>query len=345
MQVMNAVVKVSVDHAELRELPIPTCGVNDVLVKVRSAALCGTDLHILAWNSWAQGAGIELPFVLGHECCGDVVAVGAAVTGFGVGDKVAAETHVPCGVCYQCRNGEQHICKNLKLFGIHMDGCFAEYTLIPAICARKLPMEIDYNIGSMMEPLGTAFRSVYDAQVGGAKVLVVGCGPIGLFAVASARALGAGLVVATDVSPYRLDIAGKVGADLALDPRETEITDKIMAITDGIGFDVVIEASGSGCAINQAFTWLRKGGTVAMVGLPSAPVALELGKMVVFKEAKIFGVHGRRMFSTWTAVENLLVAGKLNVAPVMTHLLPLDRWKEGVDLASTGLACKVVVNP
>lgn len=342
---MKAVVKTAPDRTEIQTLPVPECGADEVLVQVRSAALCGTDLHILAWNSWAQNAGIKLPYVIGHECCGDVVAMGSNVQGLKLGDKVAAETHIPCGHCLQCLNGEQHICNNLKIFGVHTNGCFAEYTVIPVVCARKIPPEIDYNIGSMMEPIGTAFRSVNESQVGGRSVLVVGCGPIGLFAVAAAHTLGASQIVATDVSSYRLDIAKQVGADFVYDPREEGLNDKVKEMTDGFGFDVVIEASGNGAAIIQAFQWLRKGGTVAMVGLPDQPVEQELGKQVVFKEAKIFGVHGRRMFSTWSAVENLLAAGKLNVAPVMTHILPLEKWQEGVELARLGKACKIILNP
>ncbi len=345
MTFMKALVKTSADHAEIQSVSIPECGPDEVLVKVRSAALCGTDLHILSWNAWAQGAGIKLPFILGHECCGDIVAVGRNVTSLKTGDKVAAETHIPCGNCYQCLNGEQHICNNLTLYGVHTNGCFAEYTVVPTVCARKIPDEINYDFGSMMEPIGTAFRSVFETQVGGCNVLVVGCGPIGLFAVASAMCLGASLTIATDISTYRLGIAQAVGADVIIDPLKVDLVEQIRKSTQGYGVDVIIEASGNAAAVKQSFQLLRKGGTIALIGLPGQPVELDLGKDIVFKEAKVIGIHGRKMFSTWTRIERLLKADKLNVGPVLTHVLPLEKWQEGVELAKLGQACKIIFHP
>lgn len=345
MQQMQALVKISPEHTELQQMPIPQPGDQEVLVRVKAAALCGTDLHIYDWNMWAQNAGIQLPFVMGHECCGDVVAVGKNVEGLQVGDKVVAETHIPCGKCYQCLNGEQHICNNMIIFGVHMNGCFAEYTIIPQVCTRKIPQEIAYEVGAIMEPLGTAFRSAFDTHVGGANVVVLGCGPIGLFAVASSVTLGAAKVIATDISPSRLKIAAKMGADVTLNPLQDNIIQTVLNLTNQYGADVVIDASGSVDAIKQSFKYLRKGGRVALIGLPNKPIELELGKDVVFKEAKIIGIHGRRMFETWTQMENLLAAGKLKVQPAITHVLPLSQWKKGIDLALSGEACKVIYQP
>ena len=345
MKMMQALVKTSVDHAEFQNVPVPECGPGQVLVRVRAAALCGTDLHILAWNSWAQGTGIKLPFILGHECSGDIVAIGKDIQYLKVGDKVAVETHIPCGHCDQCLNDEQHICNNLSIYGVHTNGCFAEYTLVPAVCTRKIPDEIDYDFGSMMEPIGTAFRSVLESQVGGCNVLVMGCGPIGLFAVAAAKRLGASLTIAADISDYRLEIALKVGADLTIDPRQNNIVEQIRHHTQGYGVDAIIEASGSAAAVKQSFQLLKKGGTMAILGLPGQPVELDLGKDIVFREAKVFGIHGRRMFSTWTQIERLLKSNQLNVSPVLTHRLPLEKWQEGVELAKLGKACKIVFHP
>ena len=345
MDQMQALVKITPEDVELKYVPVPECGSQDVLVRVRSAALCGTDLHILEWNSWAQGAGIKLPFILGHECCGDIVSMGNGVQGLAVGDKVVVETHVPCGKCYQCLNGEQHICNNLKIVGVHISGCFAEYAVIPAICVRKIPQAISYDIGSVMEPLGTAFRAVLETQVGGANVVVLGCGPIGLFAVAAAAALGAAKIAAIDISINRLEIAQKMGADILINPQQQDVTKLVMDAAGGYGADVIIEASGNVNALKQSFQYLRKGGRVALVGLPEKPVELELGKEVVFKEAKIIGIHGRKMFETWTKMENMLVASKLMIDPAITHVLPLNRWKEGIDLAKSGQACKVIYHP
>ena len=345
MEQMQALVKTSPDHAEIQTVPIPDCGPGEVLIRVKSAALCGTDLHILEWNSWAMGAGIKLPFIFGHECSGDIVSVGAGVTTLQVGDRIAVETHVPCGNCDQCLNGEQHICNNLRIFGVHMNGCFAQYSVVPAMCARKIPDAIDYDTGSMMEPIGTAFRAIFEAQVGGSNVLVLGCGPIGLFAVASAKILGSNLIVASDVSASRLAIAQQVGADRLINPLESDITKQILKETNGYGVDVIIEASGNASALSQSFKLLRKGGTVALIGLPGQPVELEVGKDIVFKEAKVFGIHGRKMFSTWHRMERMLENRKLDVGPIMTHKFPLDQWQEGVRLAKSGEACKVIFRP
>lgn len=345
MDLMQALIKTAPDKTELKTVPRPVPGPHDVLVRVQAAALCGTDLHIYDWNPWAQGAGIGLPLVMGHECCGDVAAVGSEVHGIAVGDKVVGETHVPCGNCFQCLNGEQHICNNLKLFGIHMNGCFAEYAVIPAICARKIPREIPYEVGAVMEPLGTAFRAAFETRVGGSNVVVIGCGPIGLFAVAAASMLGAAKIIATDISPSRLATAKKMGADTVLDARDAGITKTILDATGGYGVDVIIDASGSVEALKQSFQYLRKGGQMALIGLPGKPIELELGKDVVFKEAKIIGIHGRKMFETWTQMENALASGKLVVDPAITHVLPLASWQEGIDLAKSGQACKVIYHP
>ena len=345
MKNMMALIKRTPDLVEYSSVPIPECGPREVLLRVKSAALCGTDMHIFEWNPWAQHAGIQLPVIMGHECCGDVAAVGSEVKGVKVGDKVVAETHVPCGECYQCRNGEQHICANLKLFGIHMNGCFAEYAVIPAICARPVPGEIPYDVGAVMEPLGTALRAAQETQVAGAIVMVLGCGPIGLFAVSSAAALGAARIFATDISPVRMEIARVLGASDVLNPLDQDIRQIVLEATRGVGVDVVIEASGNVDALKLSFQYLRKGGRMALVGLPGKPVELEIGREIVFKEAKIIGIHGRKMFETWTAMENLLASKKMQVEPVITHVMPLCRWQEGVELAKKGRACKVIYHP
>ncbi|MDT8900533.1 L-threonine 3-dehydrogenase [Anaeroselena agilis] len=341
---MLALVKTSPTVAELVNVPIPECGPEDVLVRVRAAALCGTDLHIFAWNAWAQGAGIKLPFIMGHEFCGDVAAVGSAVKTVSIGDKVSGETHVPCGYCYQCLNGEQHICNNLRLFGVHRNGCFAEYAVIPAVCAKPIPPAITYETGSVMEPLGTALRAIVETNAAGTNVVVLGCGPIGLFAVASAACLGAAGIIAADISDARLKIAAQMGAGRTINPTNDDLAEAVLRATNGYGADIVIDASGSVAAVKQSFSYLRKGGKIALIGLPDKPIELELGKEVVFKEAKIIGIHGRKMFETWTQMENLLSTGKLLVAPAITHALPLSRWREGIELAQSGQACKVIFN-
>lgn len=345
MSMMWAVVKDTPQDTVWRQVPVPAYGPADVLIQVRAAALCGTDLHLYDWNAWAQGAGVVLPQILGHECSGEIAAIGNQVTGLAVGDKVAVETHIPCGVCRLCQDGQPHICQNLRLFGVHTPGCFAPYAVVPAVCARRLPADLPYDIGAVMEPLGTAFRAALTAQAGGAAVAVSGCGPIGLFAVAAARYLGASCVMAIDVSATRLALAKQLGADITINPAQTAVTPAVRSVTGGYGADAIIEASGNAAAVAGTFDFLRKGGRLVLVGLPDRPVSLDVGPQVVFKEAKIIGIHGRHMFATWTALENALASGRLAVEPVLTHRLPLARWQEGIDAAKSGVACKVIYHP
>jgi threonine 3-dehydrogenase len=331
--------------AKLEVVKIPELGPEDVLVKVKATALCGTDLHIYEWSTWAQNAGIEPPRIMGHEFSGEIVEVGGTVVDINPGDYVAGETHIPCGKCYQCKNGKQHICGNLKLFSIHTDGCFAEYSKIPAICARKIPASIPPEIGAVLEPLGTALRASLEVKVAGKNVAVIGCGPIGLFAVACSRAMGAANIIATDVVNERLQLSEKVGADVSLNPAKGDITEEILKMTQGVGVDVFIDASGSVEAIKQGFKSLRKGGEVALIGLPSEPIELNLGPDIVFKEAKIIGIHGREMFRTWTKMENMLDKGLLNIDPIISHVKPLSKFEEAFDLIKTGKGCKVILDP
>jgi threonine 3-dehydrogenase len=343
---MRALVKETETSAmRLAKIPRPDAKPGEVLVKIRAAAVCGTDLHIAQWTAWAQRAGIRLPLVMGHEFSGEVVALGPDVTGVQPGDYVAGETHVPCGQCFQCRNGLQHICGNLKLFGIHRDGCFAEYATIPAICAHRIPTTIPPNVAAMLEPLGTSVRAVLEVQPAGETVTVLGCGPIGLFAIAAAKAAGAARVIATDVREERLTLARGVGADLVLDARQVNVADVVLQQTSGVGVDAIIEASGSVPAIEGAWKYLRKGGKVALIGLPSDPVRVNLGPDVIFKEARIIGIHGREMFATWTKMEQMLERGLLRVDPVITHEMPLERWAEAFELLEAGQGGKVILTP
>jgi threonine 3-dehydrogenase len=346
MESMQAVVKPSPEAPpELRRVPIPRPGAGEVLVRVRATAICGTDVHIAEWDGWARGAGITLPLVMGHEFCGEVTAVGAEVRGLAPGDYVAGETHIACGTCFQCRHGLAHICRHLKLFGIHCQGSFAEYAVLPGACAVRISPAIPPRVAAVLEPLGTSLRAALEVAPGGETVAVTGCGPIGLFAIAAARALGAARIIATDVLDDRLALAGRMGADVALHAGRADVLAEVLRLTDGVGVDAVIEASGSVPAIQQAFACLRKGGKVALIGLPSAPAPLQLGSAVVFKEAHVVGVHGRDLFRTWTQMEALLAAGRLQVEPAITHELPLEAFAEGFHLLEEGKGSKVLLHP
>ena len=343
---MRAIVKRNIGvGADLEEVEIPKIGSKDVLIKVSAAAICGTDLHILEWDLWAQNAGIKLPVVMGHEFCGEVIEVGDEVTDLKPGDYIAGETHIPCGTCYQCNNGQQHICGNLTIFGVHTNGCFAEYTKIPAICARKIPSTITPEVGSVLEPLGTALRAGLDIQVSGKLIAVIGCGPIGLFTIASVKAMGASHIIAIDVMEDRLKLAESLGANTTLNPLKIDVVAEIKTITKGVGVDGFIDASGNVQSINDGFKYLRKGGEVALIGLPSKPILLDLGLAVVFKEAKIIGIHGREMYRTWFKMENMLSKGLLDIEPIITHTMPLEKFNDAVELLKGGKGSKIVLIP
>jgi threonine 3-dehydrogenase len=331
--------------ARLAEMDIPLLNPSDVLVKVKATALCGTDLHTYEWNQWARNAGIKLPQVMGHEFSEEIVDVGNAVVDLKPGDNVAGETHTPCGKCYQCQNRQQHICGNLTLYGVHTNGPFAEYTKIPAICARKIPALIPFRIGAVLEPLGTALRICLEVGVSGKTLVVIGCGPIGLFAVAVARAMEAATIIATDVVPERLQLSKESGADVSLNPMETDPVEAVLNMTNGIGVDAVIEASGSVDALNQGFKYLRKGGAIGLISLPSTPIKLNLGPDGIFKEARIIGIHGRKMFATWITMETMLNKELLNIDPIISHLKPLSQFEEAFELIKTVKDCKVVLDP
>jgi len=346
MSMMKAVVKNQPGVGfEFAEVAIPEPKPGEVLMKVKAAALCGTDIHIYDWNLWAQNANLTLPMVAGHEAAGEIAALGEGVTDLQIGDRVAGETHIPCGHCLQCLTGEQHICANLKIWGVHTNGCFAEYATIPALCARKIPDEISFQVGSILEPLGTAFRAASESEVQGNTLVVIGCGPIGLFAVGSAAMMGASKLIAIDISEFRLAGAKAMGATHLLNPQKDNVVEAILELTKGAGSDAIIEASGNVEAIKQAFKYLRKGGRFAMIGMPGKLIELELVGEVVFKEAKIFGIHGRKMFSTWKSMQGALASGKLDVAPVLTHEMPMSAFEEAIQLAKSGLTNKAILMP
>lgn len=345
---MKAVVKRKAEKgAEFVEnFPIPKPGPKEVLVKIKATAICGTDIHIYDWSEWAQGAGIKFPLVLGHECSGEIIEVGNEVKESKIGDYVACETHIFCGTCFQCKNGTPHICQNLKAFGAYIDGCFAEYTVLPEKCIYKIPDTISPEIGALLEPLGPALRACMELQLTGDIVAIIGCGPIGLLSLASAKAMGASKIIAIDVIEDRLKLAKDMGAYLVLNPKNnSDIVGEIMNITDGIGVDSFIEASGNIDAINQGFKYLRKGGKIAFVGLPSKKLEINLISDIVFKEAKIIGIHGREIFRTWTKMVNMLTNGNLNISPIITNIMPLEKYQEAFQLLDEGCGCKIVLIP
>jgi len=331
--------------ASLLDIPVPVPGEGEVLIKVKAAAICGTDIHIHDWNAWAQGAVKNLPLVMGHEFSGEVVELGPGVKKLKKGDYVSGETHIPCGNCYQCLNGLQHICANLLLPGVHRNGCFAEYIAYPEMCSVKIPESIAPEYGAVMEPLGVGVNAILEGNVGGANIAVVGCGPIGIGMISVADALGAAKIFALDISEYRLNLAGTCGAKHLINPTKSDPVQAIREATGSVGVDAFFDASGNPEAIVQAFKFLRKGGHAHLVGLPSKPVSLDLVADVIFKEATVHGYHGRKMFQTWTAMMNLMDSGKVNLKPIVSHTMPLSSADEAFSLIRGGNVSKVVLLP
>jgi threonine 3-dehydrogenase len=340
---MKAVLKaVPAPGLELRTVADPVPEAGEVLLAVRATSMCGTDSHIYDWNNWARQR-IKPPRILGHEMFGEVVAVGKGVSSVRVGDRVAAESHVTCGKCFQCRTGNAHVCKNYTILGLDRDGSFAQFVAIPEAVCWKTAEEIPPELACMQESLGNSVHAVLSEDVTGHTLLVTGCGPTGLFAIAVARTAGAGTIIATDVSDYRLDLARKVGADVAFNPQK-EDPSVIADRTHGEGIDACLEMSGHPSAIHLCFQYVKNAGRVVLFGIPNAPVPLDLARDVIFKGVRVHGITGRRLFETWYRLGGLFRGG-LNIAPIVTHRMPLEEFEKGFQLMKGGQCGKVVLVP
>lgn len=335
--------------ADLVEIPIPHPRESEVLVRVHGASICGTDLHIYDWNAWAEKRIPGLPMTFGHEMAGTVEAVGDEVHHLRPGTFVAAESHVSCGHCSTCQTGRAHICENLRILGVDIEGVFAEYVVIPAQNAWVVGEGIDPDVASIMEPFGNAVHAAFGTgggeDIATNTVVVIGCGPIGTFAVAIARSLGAWKIVAIEPNPYRRTNAGQMGADVLVDPLSSDPVQAVLDLTGGSGAEVVLEMSGNARAIDQGTRMLARGGRMSLLGLPEESVTLDLNDQVIFKEAQLLGITGREMFRTWQQTTTLLSTGRVDVAPVITHRLPLDRYEEAFATTASGDAGKVIMFP
>jgi threonine 3-dehydrogenase len=324
--------------------PVPAIGTADVLVRVNTASICGTDLHIYGWDRWSQGR-IKPPVTLGHEFCGVVERVGEEVTAVKAGDFVSAEMHVNCGHCHQCRLGEAHICQNLRIIGIDQDGAFAEFVKIPASNIWKLDPAIPEHYGAILDPLGNAVHTVLAGPIAGQTVLVTGCGPIGLMSIAVAKACGSSTVFATETNENRRAMAKKMGADVVLNPAAEDAVARILAETGGTGVDALLEMSGNPTAIQQGFKALRAGGRASLLGIPTENVPLDLVNDVIFKGATVQGIYGRRMYGTWVQMTALLKAGRLNLEPLFGEREPLEKFENAFAKLQGGLAGKILLYP
>ncbi len=325
----------------MTDIPTPQIGVNDVLVKIKKTAICGTDIHIYHWDDWAK-ATIPVPMAVGHEFMGEIVALGDEVAGLKIGDRVSGEGHITCGHCRRCRAGEQHLCRNTIGIGVNRQGCFAEYLSIPASNIFKLPEEISDEVGSILDPLGNATHTALSFDMVGEDVLITGAGPIGIMAVAIAKKIGCRNVVISDVNDYRLNLAKQMGADRVVNVMHESIVDVMPELNIREGYDVALEMSGNPRALNDLLRSINHGGNIAMLGIQPQDTAINWDQ-VIFKGLTIKGIYGREMYETWYKMSSLIQAG-LDVTPVITHRFPIDEFQKGFEVMASGEAGKVILN-
>jgi threonine 3-dehydrogenase len=340
---MRALAKVRPEPGlELIERPAPTPGPGKVLLRVEAASICGTDLHLFEWDDWAA-ANLVPPRILGHEVAGTVIGTGSGVTRVREGDLVGVESHLFCWECAQCQRDEMHLCRDLRVIGVHVDGGFAEQVVIPEANAIE-SNGLDPAVVALQEPMGNAVHAAFAEPIQGRSVLVTGCGPIGLCAVGIAKAGGAAIIIATDTEPYRLELARTMGADLALDARDPGTEERIGQATGGDGVDVVLEMSGAAPALDQALRVITRGGRVSLLGIFGDAPRVELSELVIMKGVRLHGIFGRRIYDTWERTQALLRGG-LDVTPIITHRLSLDDWPQAFELIASRHAGKVVLAP
>jgi threonine 3-dehydrogenase len=328
----------------IEKIPVPSIGPTDVSVRVKATSICGTDLHIYGWDRWSQGR-IKPPVTLGHEFCGVVERTGEEVSAVKPGDFVSAEMHLSCGHCQQCRLGQSHICQNVRIVGIDIDGAFAEFVKIPATNIWKLDPVIPEHYGAILDPLGNAVHTVLAGAIAGQTALVTGCGPIGLMSIAVARACGSSVVFATETNEHRRALAREMGANYVLNPLTEDPVKKIVDATGGTGVDVLLEMSGNPAAIQQGFKALRAGGRASLLGIPTENVPLDLVQDVIFKGATVQGIYGRRMYETWVQMTALLKAGRLNLEPLFGERMELENFEAAFAKLQNGLAGKILMYP
>ncbi|MEK1888918.1 MAG: L-threonine 3-dehydrogenase [Phyllobacterium sp.] len=339
---MKALVKAKAEPGIWMErVPVPEPGPNDVLIKVKKSAICGTDVHIYNWDKWAQ-ATIPIPMVVGHEFSGEIADVGSAVTKYKVGQRVSGEGHIVCGTCRNCRAGRGHLCRNTLGVGVHRPGSFGEYVCIPEANVVPIPDDVPDEIAAIFDPFGNAVHTALSFDLVGEDVLVTGAGPIGIMGALVAKRSGARKVVITDINPSRLALAKKLGIDYVVDASKQNLTDVMRDIGMTEGFDVGLEMSGAAPAFRDMIDKMNNGGKIAILGI--APTGFEIDwNKVIFKMLNLKGIYGREMFETWYKMI-AFVQGGLDLSPIITHRLPIDDFQEGFDAMRSGSSGKVVLN-
>lgn len=339
---MRALVKTqAAPGLTLREVPEPTVGINDVLIRVRRAGICGTDLHILDWNTWAQER-IKTPLIVGHEFVGEVVEVGSNVNDFAPGDVVSGEGHLVCGRCRNCMAGRRHLCAQTHGVGVDRDGAFAELIALPMTNVWRHGDDVDLDVAAIFDPFGNAVHSALSWPLLGEDVLITGAGPIGLMAAAVARHAGARFVVVSDVNPYRLELARKIGATRVVDVRSQTIAAAQAELGLAEGFDIGLEMSGNGAALTAMVDNMAHGGRIALLGIGQGNLPVDWNQ-VVFNMITIKGIYGREMYQTWYSMTVMLQSG-LDVSSVITHRYQFDDFEAAFATAASGDSGKVVLN-
>ncbi|HAP44392.1 MAG: L-threonine 3-dehydrogenase [Spirochaetes bacterium GWD1_61_31] len=325
----------------MQDVPMPTIGDNDLLIKVKKTAICGTDVHIYKWDEWSQRT-IKTPMTIGHEFVGEIVEMGRAVRNYQVGERVSAEGHIVCGVCRTCRAGKPHLCPNTRGIGVNRDGCFAEYVAVPASNAWHVDDSISDELAAIFDPYGNATHTALSFDMVGEDVLITGAGPIGCMAAAIARHVGARNVVVTDMNDYRLDLAKQLGATRTVNVSQEKLRDVMPELHMVSGFDVGMEMSGSPQAFSQMLETMHNGGRIALLGILPNGAGIDWDK-VIFKGLFLKGIYGREMYETWYKMQVMLMSG-LNIAPVITHRFKFDDFQQGFDAMLSGQSGKVILS-
>jgi len=341
MQKMRALVKSKAEKGIwMEEIEIPEIGVNDILIKIKKTAICGTDLHIYRWDEWSQKT-IKTPMTIGHEYVGTIAEMGRGVTGFKIGERVTGEGHIACGHCRNCRRGKKHVCENTIGIGVNRDGAFAEYVSVPASNVMKMSDKISDDMLAIMDPFGNATHTALSFPLIGEDVLVTGAGLIGSMCVAISKFAGARYIVATETNPYRIELAKKMGATKVINPLEESLDDAINDL-GMIGFDIGMECSGSPVAFNDMLAHMYNSGKISLLGILPSSTKLDWDN-IIFKGLQLKGIYGREMFETWYLMEQMLMSG-LDLSPMITHRYKADDFQKGFEIMDTGNCGKVLLD-
>ena len=340
---MKALVKSKAEAGiELQDVPVPSVSPNDVLIKIKKTAICGTDIHIYNWDDWAQ-EHIKVPLVVGHEFVGEIVEIGKEVSSyFKIGDRVSGEGHIACGHCRNCRAGRSHLCRSNISVGVTRNGCFAEYLCIPATNAYAIPTAVSDQQAAILDPFGNATHTALSFDLVGEDVLITGAGPVGIMAAAVAKHAGARFVVITDVNEYRLKLAEKIGVTLAVNPNQLSLKQIMTQLGMKEGFDVGLEMSGNAKAFNDMINHMNHAGKIALLGFLPTQTQIDWSQ-VIMKGLKIKGIYGREMFDTWYKMITMLQSG-LNIKPVITHEFAARDYQQAFDIMRSGNSGKIIMD-